>query len=83
MWFSKRLTRFKRDDDGAITVDFVVLTAALVSLAIAVAQPIGETAEGEAVAMKKCMRVLGNQMANENRSLTQKFRKTQRRCAKF
>ena len=83
MWFSKDLARFKRDDDGAVTVDFVVLTAALVSLAIAVAQPIGETAEGEAIAMKKCMRVLGNQMAYDTRSLTQKFNRTQRRCAKF
>ena len=83
MWFRKGLKRFKRDDSGAITVDFIVLTAAIVSLAVAVAQPIGITAEGEAIAMKKCMRVLGNQMSNDKRSLTQKFNRTQRGCAKF
>lgn len=30
------IRRFKTDDDGAVTVDWVVLTAAIVGLAIAV-----------------------------------------------
>jgi len=31
-----RITHFARDEDGAVTVDWVVLTAALVGLGIAV-----------------------------------------------
>jgi Flp pilus assembly pilin Flp len=30
------LTKFRRDEDGAVTVDWVVLTAAIVGLAIAI-----------------------------------------------
>ena len=33
--------RFLREEDGAVTVDWVVLTAALVALAIAVASLVG------------------------------------------
>ncbi len=37
------LTRFRRDDDGAVTVDWVVLTAAIVGLGVAV---IGVVSQG-------------------------------------
>ncbi|MBW6419019.1 Flp family type IVb pilin [Celeribacter sp. PS-C1] len=36
MKFFKLANRFKRDEDGAVTVDWVVLTSAVVGLAIAV-----------------------------------------------
>ena len=36
MEFFKLARRFKRDEDGAVTVDWVVLTAAIVGLGIAV-----------------------------------------------
>ena len=34
MKFSLKMKRFSRDEDGAVTVDWVVLTAAIVGLAI-------------------------------------------------
>ncbi|MEM5544778.1 hypothetical protein WNY61_18765 [Sulfitobacter sp. AS92] len=34
MKFSLNMKRFSRDEDGAVTVDWVVLTAAIVGLAI-------------------------------------------------
>ena len=34
MKFSLKLNRFARDEDGAVTVDWVVLTAAIVGLAV-------------------------------------------------
>ncbi|MFG6527236.1 Flp family type IVb pilin [Sulfitobacter sp. M23508] len=34
MKFSLKLKRFARDEDGAVTVDWVVLTAAIVGLAV-------------------------------------------------
>ncbi|MEM0948634.1 MAG: hypothetical protein AAGK37_14640 [Pseudomonadota bacterium] len=36
MEFFKATKRFKNDEDGAVTVDWVVLTAAIVGLGIAV-----------------------------------------------
>lgn len=40
----KLLSAFIRDDDGAVTVDWVVLTAAIVGLGIAVATVVGQGA---------------------------------------
>ncbi|SLN50660.1 Flp family type IVb pilin [Roseisalinus antarcticus] len=37
----KILAKFRRDEDGAVTVDWVVLTAAIVGLGIAVMSSIG------------------------------------------
>tara|TARA_R110002020_G_scaffold40688_6_gene120148 strand:- start:46 stop:240 length:195 start_codon:yes stop_codon:yes gene_type:complete len=34
MKFSLNMKRFSRDEDGAVTVDWVVLTAAIVGLAV-------------------------------------------------
>ena len=34
MKFSSNIKRFSRDEDGAVTVDWVVLTAAIVGLAV-------------------------------------------------
>ncbi len=34
MKFALKLKRFARDEDGAVTVDWVVLTAAIVGLAV-------------------------------------------------
>lgn len=36
MEFFKLCKRFKKDEDGAVTVDWVVLTAAIVGLGVAV-----------------------------------------------
>ncbi|MCO6383113.1 MAG: hypothetical protein JXQ91_14575 [Vannielia sp.] len=38
------LSKFVRDEDGAVTVDWVVLTAAIVGLGIAVATVVGQGA---------------------------------------
>ena len=37
----KFLSKFRRDEDGAVTVDWVVLTAAIVGLGIAVMSSVG------------------------------------------
>ena len=45
----KFINKFRRDEDGAVTVDWVVLTAAIVGLGIAVLSSVGggTTALGE------------------------------------
>jgi Flp pilus assembly pilin Flp len=41
MTLSKLMKTFTRDEDGAVTVDWVVLTAAIVGLGIAVLTTVG------------------------------------------
>jgi len=45
------IKNFRRDEDGAVTVDFVVLTAAIVGLGIAVMTSVGSgtTALGDTI----------------------------------
>ncbi len=40
------IKNFRNDEDGAVTVDWVVLTAAIVLLGVAVGSTIGDEAEG-------------------------------------
>ena len=42
----KIISKFFRDEDGAVTVDFVVLTAAIVVLGLAVGTAISRGAQG-------------------------------------
>ncbi|QQA41641.1 Flp family type IVb pilin [Pelagovum pacificum] len=48
---TKLLSKFRRDEDGAVTVDWVVLTAAIVGLGIAVLSTVGTgtTALGDTI----------------------------------
>lgn len=50
----KFIENFRNDEDGAVTVDFVVLTAAIVLLGLAVGTAVGNSA-----------RLLGNNIAAE------------------
>jgi len=42
-----RLTRFSSAQDGAVTVDWVVVTAGVVGLAIAIATSVGDAAQDQ------------------------------------
>lgn len=44
----RHLRRFLRREDGAITVEYVVLTAAIVALGIAVIPPLGQAIKATA-----------------------------------
>ena len=46
MDFIARIKTFAQDEDGAVTVDWVVLTAAIVGLAIAVGSVLTDNVEG-------------------------------------
>ena len=45
---NKMFAKFLKDESGAVTVDWVILTAGIVGLAIAVAVPIGMTTSDRA-----------------------------------
>ncbi|MCG6903376.1 MAG: hypothetical protein LJE68_11920 [Rhodobacter sp.] len=47
-YINPRLTRFIQDDDGAVTVDWVVLAAAVVGLSIAIFTTLGNGAHDHA-----------------------------------
>ncbi|MBE0413521.1 hypothetical protein [Yoonia sp.] len=49
------LTNFYEDDAGAVTVDFVVLTAAMVALALLIMSIVGGAAEDQANWLKDTM----------------------------
>lgn len=49
------LTKFKKNEDGAITVDFVVLTAAMVLLGFLIMAAIGGAAENNGNWLKTTM----------------------------
>ena len=46
MRFALKMKRFSRDEDGAVTVDWVVLTAAVVGLAVVAFGTIKESTTG-------------------------------------
>jgi Flp pilus assembly pilin Flp len=46
---TSKVQAFLKSEDGAVTVDWVVLTAAIVGLALIVAIPIFSATEGEAI----------------------------------
>jgi len=41
------IKNFRNDEDGAVTVDWVVLTAAVVALAVAVSTVVGDAVDNE------------------------------------
>ena len=61
MEFFKITKRFKKDEDGAVTVDWVVLTAAIVGLGVAVIASVrtATTALGDAISTEICTQTVG------------------------
>lgn len=55
MGIKRRLRRFSADETGAITVDWVVLTAAIVGLGIAISAAVGSGATNAADGLEECM----------------------------
>lgn len=79
----RMLRRFKSDTSGAVTVDFVVLTAAVVSLGVAAAAAISSGTETSTAKSEKCMTIVGKVAMKEHLTAKQKQRRIQRRCAKL
>ena len=79
----RMLRRFKSDTSGAVTVDFVVLTAAVVSLGVAAGAAISSGAETSTAKSEKCMTIVGKVAMKEHLTAKQKQRRIQRRCAKL
>ena len=78
---------FRADTSGAVTVDWVVLTAAIVGLAAAVLTHIGEGAKEISADVERCTRIIGNQtlrdQATDNRSWEWRLARAQRNCGRL
>lgn len=53
--FSRFVNKFRNDEDGAVTVDFVVLTAAIVGLSVAVLASVASGAVDRADRIQDCV----------------------------
>lgn len=60
------LNSFRAEEAGAVTVDCVVLTAAIVGLGIAVAAAVASGTTDLAGAQKRCLNRIGANLANDN-----------------
>ncbi len=80
-------SRFRRSQDGAVTVDWVVLTAAIVGLSAAVLSQVAEGAETASDKVARCMRITGNQVlrdqSTDNRSYEWRLARAQRNCGRL
>ncbi|MEM9349920.1 MAG: hypothetical protein AAGA47_06640 [Pseudomonadota bacterium] len=56
---------FARDDSGAVTVDWVVLTAALVALGLAIATSVGSGTSNHADGLGKCATGMGKRLSRD------------------
>ena len=60
---SRRLTHFTASQEGAVTTDWVVLTAAIVGLSAAVGVGVAGGTQDLAEAQKGCLKAYGNVMS--------------------
>ena len=68
--------RFRTQSDGAVTVDWVVLTAALVALAIPVVGTVANGVETRTDAVTHCYRHLGNHLSRDWTDKTSRYNNT-------
>ena len=61
----KFIQNFRRDEDGAVTVDFVVLTAAIVVLGLAVGTALSTGAEGVANNIQNQLNTSATNVSNQ------------------
>lgn len=80
------LRAFRANEDGAVTVDWVVLSAAIIGLGFAVAQPIGEATDELAGDIRVCQNIVRNRMLNNTdgtaRDYNRELRIAARNCAR-
>ena len=76
------LHRFKRDEEGAVTVDFVVLVAAVLSLAIIALNTVGTAVSAANDDTARCLKIQKNVMKRDI-SYQTKLKRMGRRCGRI
>ncbi len=78
----RRWRTFRHDESGATTVEFVVVTAMVVGLAVAVTAAIATGAQTGADRIAKCMEIQGK-LIQKDISYEKQLKRMQKRCAKI
>ena len=81
-WARLRAARFRRDQDGAVTVDFIVLTAAVVGLGLAAASVIGAGTVKNSEKMEKCLNIQ-SRLHEKDLAYNKILKRITRRCGKL
>lgn len=71
-----------KDSSGAVTVDFVVITAALIVLSVGALAAVRGGLDNSTDNVRRCMTIQGNLMDRDLDYKT-KLARTQRRCARL
>lgn len=74
---------FRRNQSGAVTVDWVVLTAAIVGLSVAVLTSISSGTTEISEDLATCTKRVGRLMAREDLDYDVRMRRIQRQCARL
>jgi len=81
------LSNFRHSEDGAVTVDWIVLTAAIVGLGLAVLTSVALGAETASAKLERCSRIVGNQLlrdqSTDTRSYEWRLARAQRNCGRL
>lgn len=82
-----KFTQFRRSEDGAVTVDWVVLTAAIVGLSVAILSQVAVGTTTASEKMEDCARIIGNQLVRDHnanrRSYGWRLERAQRNCGRL
>lgn len=78
------IARFFADTCGAVVVDWVILTAAIAGISIAVASVASDGLQNSSRDIKRCMKIQGKMWTKDNNATYQKrLKRIKRRCAKL
>ena len=78
------LARFLRDTSGAVVVDWVLLTAAIAGIAMAVATTVNTGMENASTDIKRCMKIQGKMWTNDNGDdYAKRMKRIKNRCSKL
>lgn len=79
---AQRAAQFRRSESGAVTVDFVVLMAAVVGLGTAVALTVGAGTTTQAEKMEKCLNIQ-SRIHQKDIAYSKVLKRIARRCKKL
>ena len=78
------IARFLEDTSGAVLVDWIVLTAAVAGIGIAVITTTASGVENAATDLKRCMKIQGNIWTKDNKAdYAKRMKRIKKRCGKL
>ncbi|SFR44668.1 hypothetical protein [Litoreibacter janthinus] len=80
----RAVARFSKDTSGSAVVDWVLLTAAIAGISIAVGTTINTGMENASTDIKRCMKIQGNLWTKDNGDdYAKRMKRIENRCSKL